>query len=234
MKARNWIPLRDVDFILMRSIDDVKYLNTDFEVEEDWKIQTLSDLERHEGFRGFAYPDPLSKLGKKYRDRKYNWGFEPGDILLARYKEHEADGMPWTLGFGETRNVRPFSRISKKDAEDQLEISLIAHVVSLETIAPGWKKLPLFASTVLANMIYNMGLVRLSKFAPTISLIMEGRYEEAGARLRKTPWFIQTGSRAEELVSRLEKRRIEPAHLVVNRPDFSDVVTGSSVYPKKD
>ena len=40
-----------------------------------WFKQVCSDLERHEGFRQFAYPDPLSFIGKNYSNPKYKWGF---------------------------------------------------------------------------------------------------------------------------------------------------------------
>lgn len=181
-----------------------------------WLVQTLADLERHESFRQFAYPDPLSVLGKKYQGRQWNWGFEPGDILLERYKEEEKDGRPWTVGHGFTKGVKPSSRISKQKSTEQLEDELLEHVKCLDDLVPGWELAPLYVSTVLANMAYNLGAERLSKFAPTLELFKKGMYEDAAKRLRKSLWFKQTKTRAEELCQRLENHRIEPRHLVVD------------------
>lgn len=179
----------------------------------DWLKQLHVDLQRHEGFRKYAYPDPLSKLGKKYRGSKWRWGFEPGDVLLAKYGENERDGRPWTNGYGFTRGVIPSSRIEKTFADQKLEDEIIHHVKDLHKLAPNWEKLPLFASTLLANLMFNMGYERLSKFKPTIDTILRGDYAGAARRLRNTLWFKQTGLRAEELVERLEKQRIHPNHL---------------------
>ncbi len=44
--------------------------------EQDWlKRQVVADLNRHEGFREFAYPDPLSALYKKFS--RLPWGLKP-------------------------------------------------------------------------------------------------------------------------------------------------------------
>ena len=180
----------------------------------DWLKQTVSDLSRHEGFREFAYPDPLSVLGRKYRDRKYQWGFVPGDILLARYGEREEDGRPWTYGFGFTKGVKPSSRINKEFAMQRLAAEAVEHSKLLDRIIPSWTKMPLFAKTVLANMAFNLD-TRLVPFKPTLALFEAGDFAGAGARLRKSAWFKQVGARAEELVKRLETGSIEPQHKVI-------------------
>lgn len=177
-------------------------------------LQVVADLARHEGFRQYAYPDPLSVLGRKYRDRKYNWGFKPGDQLLALYNENERDGRPWTVGFGFTRRVTPSTMISKQAAIPKLQDEALQHIKHLDKLVTNWKTLPFHVQTVLCNMIFNLGYARLSKFAPTLALFSSGDFVGAAERLRRTAWFKQVGSRAIELVERLEKGRIEPQHLV--------------------
>lgn len=205
---------RDVDFLLLRSVEDMRYSDPRLLTSKPaWLKQTSQDLQRHEGFRQYAYPDPLSELARKYPASKYRWGFEPGDIILARIGGNAKDGVPWTDGYGFTKGVTPASRISKEAADNELERQLIEHVRDLHKIAPGWEDLPLFASSVLANMAFNLGLERFAKFKPTIDLILNGKYAQAAARLRKTPWFLQVGHRGVELVTRLEKQQIEPVHL---------------------
>lgn len=181
---------------------------------EPWLKQTAADLQRHEGFREFAYPDPLSKLGRKYAGRKYQWGFVPGDVLLAKYGENERDGRPWTVGYGFTKGVKPQTRMSKEFADQKLVGEVIAHAKLLDRIIPKWKTLPVFAQTVLANMAFNLG-TRLIPFGPTLATFARGDFKAAAARLRRTLWFKQVGNRSEELVKRLETGRIEPEHKVI-------------------
>lgn len=179
----------------------------------NWLNQTVADLGRHEGFREFAYPDPLSTLGRKYKDKKYQWGFVPGDILLAKYGERAVDGLPWTVGYGFTRGVNPASRMNRQFADQRLAAEAVEHSKLLDKIIPSWVKMPLFAQTVLANMAFNLG-TRLVPFRPTLALFEAGDFKAAGARLRKSVWFKQVGARAEELVRRLETGVIEPQHRV--------------------
>ena len=68
------------------------------------------------------------------------------------------------------------------------------------------------AQSVLTNMVFNLGHLRLSKFAPTLALFSKKDYKGAAARLRNTAWYKQTGLRAQELVERLETGRIRDEH----------------------
>lgn len=179
-----------------------------------WLIQTCNDLALDEGFREFAYPDPYSPLGLKYKARKWNWGFEPGDMLLAKYGEKMEDGRPWTYGYGFTKGVTPSSRINKYMADRQLEQVVIDHLPVLDKLIPNWKEHPHAVITVMVNMAFNMGS-RLEQFDGTYAEIQKGNYAVAAARLRKSLWYRQVGSRAERLCRRLETGQVEPERKVV-------------------
>lgn len=179
-----------------------------------WLVQTVADLDRHEGFRAFAYPDPLSKLGQKYRGRKWKWGFEPGEHLLVRYGEREIDGRPWTVGYGFTRGVNPSTQVSKERARQILEQEILVHVEILDYLIPRWRQMPVVVQTVLANMAYNMG-GRLKQFKNTLAVIEAGRYEEAGERLKHSLWYKQVGTRAKELIARLQTGEIDERFKVI-------------------
>lgn len=64
--------------------------------------QGLKDLQASEDFRGFAYPDPYSKLALKFKSRF--WGFKPAAEIMKSAPAGLTldDGKPWTVGFGET------------------------------------------------------------------------------------------------------------------------------------
>jgi GH24 family phage-related lysozyme (muramidase) len=179
----------------------------------DWFTQSVADLKRHEGFREFAYPDPLSRLGRLYSKEK--WGFEPARNILARLGESEGSGHPWTVGYGFTSKVTVDSRMTLQQAERKLEELVQALVPDLNSLIPTWVNMPTFAQTVLVNMDYNMGKEKLSHFAPTLEYFKEGKYAIAGDRLTRSLWYSQTGSRAKELVQRLKTGKIEPEHKVV-------------------
>lgn len=184
----------------------------------DWLVQVESDLDRHEGFREFAYPDPLSALFRRHPRAK--WGFRPAELIMAELGEigNERDGRPWTVGHGFTHGVRPSSRISKEASLQRLEAEILKHVKILDDLIPEWRDMPLFAQTVLVNMAYNMGHNRLSKFAPTLAVMKQKKWGRAARRLKNTLWYKQVGSRARELIARLENQRIAPEHLVVKEP----------------
>lgn len=178
-----------------------------------WQTQVLKDLIRHEGFREFAYPDPLSVLGRKYSSSKYRWGYRPAREILAELGEKEINGQPWTVGYGFTHGVTPDTRMTREQANQRLEVEILEHVRGLNKIYPDWENEPLFVSTVLANMIFNMGTARLAKFAPTLAVIKAKKYEEAAARLERTAWYKQVGDRAVELVRRIRYQMIDPKHI---------------------
>lgn len=183
----------------------------------DWLIQTKADLDRHEGFREFAYPDPLSVLRKRYPREK--WGFRPAVEILQKIglslSEAIALGTPWTVGYGFTRGVTPTTRVSKERAMQILEPEIIEHVAGLDVLIPTWRKMPVHVQTVLANLIYNMGHAGLAKFTNTLAVFKAGNYPEAGERLTKSLWYKQTGSRARELVERLKTGEIQERYKVI-------------------
>lgn len=175
-----------------------------------WFMQTLADLKRHEGFREFAYPDPLSYLARLHRKEK--WGYESARGILARIGGKEVDGRPWTVGYGFTNGVNVDSRMTVFQADRRLEELVSNLATDMDDLLPEWKTLPVFAQTVLLNMDYNMGKYKLSKFAPTLQLFKDKKFVEAGQRLTNSLWYKQTGVRAKELVARLETGRIESAN----------------------
>lgn len=187
------------------------YLHT---TETKLMLQVKKDLERHEGFREYAYPDPLSPLGRKYRGKGWNWGYVPARELMAKIKGATDEmGAPWTFGFGFTHGVTPDSKINRIQAERMLERHIlnmdreIAHVLY-------WydKEASFVTKTVLINMAFNMGLKGMLGFRNTLKFIKEFNYLQAARNMELSLWYSQVGSRAKELVQRMRKQIIEPHH----------------------
>lgn len=199
-----------------------------------WLLQTTTDVSRHEGFRPFPYPDPLSRWGRMYKGAKYRWGFKPPRMIMAELGLSAADaknGAPWTNGFGETKGVTiDTPEVAREPQLKKLRDRVIEHANELVKIFPEWRNYPVVIQTVLANMIYNLGYKKLAAFDTTIGMIKRGEYARAADNLTKTAWHKQVGDRALELEQRLRTGKIESKHLVVAikddfqvKPDFSGV-----------
>ena len=183
-----------------------------------WLPQTLADLKRHEGYREYAYPDPLSEWGRNFPSWKHNWGRRPASVIMEELglsKDDAAKGAPWTVGYGFTKGVKYTSRTTHGISTERLKEEIVEHVKGLDVLVPGWRtEHGLVVQSVLTNLVYNLGQLRLSKFAPTLALFKTKEYAAAAARLRNTAWYKQVGVRSVELVERLETGRIRPEHLV--------------------
>ena len=68
----------------------------------------------------------------------------------------------------------------------------------------GWENYPEEAKQVFANMMFNMGRTRLSKFKKMIAAAEIDDWKEAAVQGRDSRWYNQVTNRAERLMSRLE------------------------------
>ncbi len=175
--------------------------------------QCVGDLCRHEGFKKYAYPDPIKPLAKKYRTQP--WGDRPArEIMILIGETDYSKGEPWTVGIGNTVGVTPDTIVSLTQAQSNLSNHLAKNFRELDQLVPSWKSMPFPIQTVLVNLVYNLGSLGLSKFKNTLSYLVAGNYPSAAANLEKSLWFKQVGHRATELVKRVRTCSIDPKHLV--------------------
>lgn len=163
--------------------------------------QYLADARKHEGFREFAYPDPLSELARKYKH--LSWGFTPARGLLNLIGEPESKGSPWTIGYGYTHGVTPDHRFSREMAEHKLKEVILASITDAKRLVRNFEDQPDAIKTVLVSMAYNMGYRTLSTFKNTLRYCVEKNYPAMAAGMEKSLWYRQVGSRAKELVERV-------------------------------
>jgi GH24 family phage-related lysozyme (muramidase) len=175
-------------------------------------VQVVADLVRHEGYRKYAYPDPLSILGKKYP--KHDWGRKPAREILALIGQPPEKGAPWTVGIGYTHGVNPDTVYTLEMAMHKCEEEVVSLVPGLSRIFSDWINQPFAVQTVLLNMAYNMGIKRLSEFKNTFKYLLARDYDAAGTNLKKSLWYKQVGDRADELIKRVRTQSIDPQHLV--------------------
>ena len=90
----------------------------------------------------------------------------------------------------------------KKDIEVTLE--------ECKMLYENFDDLPEEAQLILANMMFNMGRPRLSKFKKMNKAIAEGDYLEASLQMEDSRWYKQVTNRAERLVQRMARLQSFP------------------------
>ena len=73
-----------------------------------------------------------------------------------------------------------------------------------EKLYDDFDQLPEEAQLIIANMMFNMGLTRLSKFKKHNAALESGDWKTAAVEGRDSRWYNQVTNRAERLMTRLE------------------------------
>jgi lysozyme len=68
-----------------------------------------------------------------------------------------------------------------------------------------WFKLPEEVQLICANMMFNLGYPRYSKFKKKIQAVKDGDWKEASIQMADSRWFNQVPKRAKRLIERMEK-----------------------------
>tara|TARA_Y100001938_G_scaffold150398_1_gene241141 strand:- start:6081 stop:6524 length:444 start_codon:yes stop_codon:yes gene_type:complete len=114
--------------------------------------------------------------------------FGIGHLVLESDPEHgKAVGTP----VGEDRCIEAF----ESDLESVLSDCAILY--------PDFDDLPEEAQQIIANMMFNMGRPRLTKFRMMKEAVNERNWEEAANQMVNSRWYAQVGKRAERLVERM-------------------------------
>lgn len=177
--------------------------------EKELLEQYLKDARKHEGFREYAYPDPLSELGRKYKN--YGWGYKPAYEILNFIGESETKGRPWTVGYGYTHGINPYHKFTREMAEHKLKEVILDSIGDAKALVPNFETQPDAIKTVLVSMAYNLGYNKLKEFKNTLTYCRLGNYPAMAAGLEHSLWYRQTGLRAKELVKRVRTLTIEGA-----------------------
>ena len=105
-----------------------------------------------------------------------------------------------TIGVG--RNLDDVG-ISSGEARMLLLTDMTRVCGDLDGALPWWRGLNDDRQRVLANMAFNMGIQGLLGFRWTLSLIQQGRYEDAAHAMLMSKWAGQVGDRAQRLAARM-------------------------------
>ena len=65
--------------------------------------------------------------------------------------------------------------------------------------------LPEEAQLILANMMFNLGYSRMSKFKKLRAAVQENNWKECAAQMEDSKWYTQVPNRARRLITRMEE-----------------------------
>ncbi len=94
--------------------------------------------------------------------------------------------------------------ITEKRVKECFEKDVEAVIEDCEKLYKDYDELPEEAQQIIANMMFNMGLTRLSKFKKMKAAVDDRDWKEAGVQGRDSRWYKQVTNRAERLMQRLE------------------------------
>jgi lysozyme len=140
-----------------------------------------ADLQRDEGLRLDAYPDPLS------------------------------GGAPWTIGYGHTGPEVARGLVwTDAQACDALALDIAAAARGLDATQPWWRGLDDLRQDCLVNMAFNLGVHGLGAFASFLAYMRGGDFARAALDLTGTPWCRQVGARAQRIVAQIRTGMHQP------------------------
>ena len=140
--------------------------------------QLREDLERDEGRIDAIYLDHLGYPT-----------FGIGHLITGSDPEYDS---PVGTFISDLRVVETFEEDVQKVCDDCI------------ILFPDFYDLPDEAQLVIANMMFNMGRTRLTKFKKFIAAVESADWMEASAQMKDSRWYNQVTKRAQRLRERIE------------------------------
>ena len=94
-------------------------------------------------------------------------------------------------------------KVSEERINSCFESDIETTIKDCRIIFQSWDKLPEEAKLVTANMCFQLGRPRLSKFKKTISACDEHRWTDMANEMMDSRWYTQTKNRADRLIKRI-------------------------------
>ena len=95
--------------------------------------------------------------------------------------------------------------VSEERVNECFEKDVQTVIEDCKKLHDGWDGYPQEVKQIVANMMFNMGLTRLSKFKRHNAALQSGDWKEAAIEGRDSRWYKQVTNRAERLMLRLEE-----------------------------
>ncbi len=95
--------------------------------------------------------------------------------------------------------------VSEDRVNECFASDIIVVLEECETLFPSFEVLPDEVQLIIANMMFNMGRPRLSKFKKFIAAVEISNWQEAANQMVDSRWYNQVPNRAERLVTRMKQ-----------------------------
>lgn len=119
---------------------------------------------------------------------------------------HPTHGVGHLILVDDVEYGQPVGTPVSEDRVNECFISDINVVLKeCETLFPSFNTLPDEVQLIVANMMFNMGRPRLSKFKKFIAAVAISNWQEAANQMKDSLWYNQVPNRAERLVTRMRE-----------------------------
>ena len=97
------------------------------------------------------------------------------------------------------------AEVSEDRVTELFEQDIQSVIQDCKKVYDDWDKLPEEVKQIVANMMFNLGRPRYSKFRKHIQAVMDGNWQESANQMRQSRWHKQVTNRAERLCKRMEE-----------------------------
>ena len=133
---------------------------------------------------------------------------EDEGIKLEVYNDHL--GLP-TCGIGHLilEQDAEYGRalgteITQERCDELFEQDINSVLLDCKKLYEDFHQLPKEVQHIIANMMFNMGYPRLSKFKKMRQAIIDGDWFEASVQMQDSKWYKQVPNRANRLIDRMK------------------------------
>ncbi len=127
--------------------------------------------------------------------------------VLKIYKDHL--GYP-TFGIGHLiteddpeHGSRVGTKVSEERCDEAFDLDVKSVIADCDILYDDFGGLPEEVQLILANMMFNMGRTRLSKFKNMNAAVESGDWNRAAQEMMNSRWYNQVRNRARRLVERM-------------------------------
>lgn len=130
------------------------------------------------------------------------------DEGVRRYKYLDTKKIP-TTGVGHNLQASPLPSgwtypLTDDHINQLLDEDLNETFRGLDLHIPWWRQLDEVRQRVVANMCFNLGIIKFLGFSNTLSAMQRGDYAAAAAGMKNSAWYGQVGDRAKRLCEAME------------------------------
>lgn len=96
-------------------------------------------------------------------------------------------------------------RVSQETVDKAFEKDVAEVCRNCRQVFDDFDELPEEVQQIIANMMFNLGLVRFRKFTNLIAAIQAKNFKKAAQEMKNSKWYEDTKDRAKRLVARMDK-----------------------------